>query len=445
MIDVLEEQYASLSLTEKESEEVVVDINHVEEVLSSGENCLIMQLLTRKHYNHEVFKQTMRKVWRTVKGVKIRDLNSDFSLAEFEDVKDKVKVLREGPWAFDKQLVLLKEFDGLVQAKGLTIVHVPFWVRIYDLPLMARNSYVGKLIGSLIGEFLEVDLAKGEFEWGEFMRVRVLLDISTPLQRRKKLKLGDENYCWVRLVYERLPDFCYQCGLLGHSLRECAEFISVNAEIDQLPYGAWLRAGFSSPKRGWQVGAGARSKEGSRNADPPQPMAVEPAKGVSVPPVNEGATAELVGNLPLREGASITERVTVGEKNMGPVFVEKLFSLDSPVVAHEGNAKMDKGRVGSGDTSNSERVGGSVTPAINEDHLVDVPIVKSSEMGLGPSLGSTEVGVRHPGPHTQERGRKPTKEAAELTKGPNCCTPNSNSKARLLENLQQLVEFPIGH
>ncbi|KAF5463985.1 hypothetical protein F2P56_014103 [Juglans regia] len=209
MTDSLGKKYASLSLTEKESEEVVVEINQVEEVLYRGENCLIMQLLTRKHYNHEVFKQTMRKVWRTVKGVKIRDLNSDFNLVEFEDVKDKVKVLREGPWAFNKQLVLLKEFDGLVQANGLTIVHAPFWVRIYDLLLMAQNSYVGKLIGNLIGDFLEVDLAKGEVEWGEFMRVRVLLDISKPLQRRKKLKLGDENYCWVRLVYERLPNFCY--------------------------------------------------------------------------------------------------------------------------------------------------------------------------------------------------------------------------------------------
>lgn len=47
-------------------------------------------------------------------------------------------------------------------------------IRIYDLPLMARNVYVGNLICGALGEVFEVDLDRGEMQWGEYMRVQVI-------------------------------------------------------------------------------------------------------------------------------------------------------------------------------------------------------------------------------------------------------------------------------
>lgn len=36
---------------------------------------------------------------------------------------------------------------------------------------MARNEYVSKKLGEKLGTVEEVDLEKGEVEWGEYMRV----------------------------------------------------------------------------------------------------------------------------------------------------------------------------------------------------------------------------------------------------------------------------------
>lgn len=47
--------------------------------------------------------------------MKFRDLNSTLMLAEFENRRDKEKVLREGPWSFGKHLVLNQEVDGKQQ------------------------------------------------------------------------------------------------------------------------------------------------------------------------------------------------------------------------------------------------------------------------------------------------------------------------------------------
>lgn len=47
-----------------------------------------------------------------MQGVQFHDLNSTLSLVEFDDLRDKERVLREGPWSFHKQLVMVQEVDG---------------------------------------------------------------------------------------------------------------------------------------------------------------------------------------------------------------------------------------------------------------------------------------------------------------------------------------------
>lgn len=63
MEDDLHILYTKMSLTEKESEYVVVDLDELANVLPCGEKCLFTKLYTDKYYNKEAFKGTMRKVW----------------------------------------------------------------------------------------------------------------------------------------------------------------------------------------------------------------------------------------------------------------------------------------------------------------------------------------------------------------------------------------------
>lgn len=49
-------------------------------------------------------------------------------------------------------------------------------------------------------------------------------------------------FSWVNFKYERLSTFCFVCGLMGHSDRDC-NLVYANPEMD-IPraYGVWLRA-----------------------------------------------------------------------------------------------------------------------------------------------------------------------------------------------------------
>ncbi|KAF5463842.1 hypothetical protein F2P56_013970 [Juglans regia] len=122
----------------------------------------------------------MRKVWRIAKSIRFRDLNSIFMLIEFDDIWDKDRVLRDGSWSFDKHLVLMTEVEGCQQVHQIQITEALFWIRLHDLPLIARNEYVRNLIRKVVGEVVEMDLDEGEMKWG-FMRVRIKLDIMIPL------------------------------------------------------------------------------------------------------------------------------------------------------------------------------------------------------------------------------------------------------------------------
>ncbi|KAL0439101.1 UNVERIFIED_CONTAM: hypothetical protein Slati_2393100 [Sesamum latifolium] len=74
--------------------------------------------------------------------------------------------------------------------------------------------------------------------------MRVGLNVNKPLKRAMKVRSTSGEELLVRFTYERLPNFCYLCGLLGHIDRYCQLRFSEGFEhqVEPLPYGAWLRA-----------------------------------------------------------------------------------------------------------------------------------------------------------------------------------------------------------
>lgn len=76
-----------------------------------------------------------------------------------------------------------------------------------------------------MGEVVEIDVQESGVHWGLCLRVKVCLDVTKRLVRGKKITVeGGGGECrWINFKYERLPNFCYRCGLLNHALKECPE------------------------------------------------------------------------------------------------------------------------------------------------------------------------------------------------------------------------------
>ncbi|KAI8009448.1 hypothetical protein LOK49_LG06G02593 [Camellia lanceoleosa] len=126
----------------------------------------------------------------------------------------------------------------------ITFSTMAVWVHVSNLPLISMTSDVGVLLGNQLGQFLDMEYGDDGIAWGRTLRLRVEINIAKPLRRGLKLAVSGRDSIWVTLTYEKLPNFCFYCGLLGHSVRDCANKI-LGGEVEvgaPLQYGSWLRA-----------------------------------------------------------------------------------------------------------------------------------------------------------------------------------------------------------
>ena len=59
------------------------------------------------------------------------------------------------------------------------------------------------------------------FRETKFIRIRVDMPIDKPLRRGGNIVNIEGEKFWVSFKYERLPNFCFLCGLLGHDKKHC--------------------------------------------------------------------------------------------------------------------------------------------------------------------------------------------------------------------------------
>ena len=93
------------------------------------------------------------------------------------------------------------------------------------------------------------------------------LPINRPLRKGGNIVNPDGEKFWVSFKYERLPTFCFLCGILGHDERHCLGNSNIPEAHRQ--YGDWLRAngslkiGSEKPRSSGNDGYEARKESGS--------------------------------------------------------------------------------------------------------------------------------------------------------------------------------------
>lgn len=183
------------------------------------------------------------------------NLSNGIFLAQFTQRWDKARVLCNGSSFFDKNIVLMQDYDGNCQSSKICLDHASFWIRLYDLSLNYMNGSIVRHIGNSLWEVEDIDIPEKSLVWGEFLRICVKLDIHKPLPRIKRLCLGNSDAVWVRLKYEKLPNLCYYCGLFELVDRDCTLQVThrIQFEEEGFPFGPWLRVeGGAMKNRGRQ-------------------------------------------------------------------------------------------------------------------------------------------------------------------------------------------------
>ena len=244
MADEIIEKWSSLKITQAEDQIVSLDNDNSDIQQEAIALSIVGKVLTDRPYNFEAFKRTMNQIWAISKGAIFCPVENNLFIVQFAHARDRAKVMDGCPWTFDQSLVLMREIEGSAQPSNITLTHCPFWMRIYNLPFDSRTEKDVKTIAGSIGEVIEVE--KDEVQWDRSARVKIMMNITKPIRRLQHIRNKAGGVSMIEFKYERLPTFCYVCGLIGHIERDCGT-VAEEDRVMEKQWGSWLRA---SPRRG---------------------------------------------------------------------------------------------------------------------------------------------------------------------------------------------------
>ena len=231
----------NLKLTREEEEDIVVANSSSSGNLEECSLSLFGRLLSDRHQNLRALKNTLRAAWKMGSDLRIVEVGNSILQFKFGSKCQLEWVEKSGPWNFENNLLLLCRWRKGLTSKNICFSHSPFWVQIWGLPFENMVENFGREIGSKIGKVLEVDKRALQADQAKFLRVRVEVQLDKPLRRGGFVKNDENDRIWVDFRYERLPIFCYKCGILGHDDKHCLVNPMENPAGNQ--YGEWLKAG----------------------------------------------------------------------------------------------------------------------------------------------------------------------------------------------------------
>ena len=239
MVEVLN-AWKNLSQTAEESTKLSLTKS---KNLRRKEYVLVAKFLTKRALNVEAIRRTFKPLWRARNEFKIREAGDHILLIVFELETDVERVLAQEPWSFDKRLILFQRYDYSILAKHLRFTKIMFWVQIHGLPMRMLDSKTTIKLGETLGEVSTKETEK-EMVGGDFVQVRVKIDVSKPLSQGRRIVLDEDIETWVSFKYEKLTNFCYWCGMVSHEEKECKIWLARKGpnSHEQQEYGAWLWA-----------------------------------------------------------------------------------------------------------------------------------------------------------------------------------------------------------
>lgn len=189
-------------------------------LISPEGGLLLGSLYSNRSYAPKTLERIMVSLWRPVYDVRMVEQERNILLFSFENKVGMQRVLDDGPGRFDDHFLLLKEISDPASADRELLRNLPIWVQVHDVPFQWLTITVEHAIADKLGEVLKVDENSEGVTGLGFLRARIEIDVAEPLPRKMQVYVGSGSF-WVKFKFERLPNFCYRCGMVDHTELYC--------------------------------------------------------------------------------------------------------------------------------------------------------------------------------------------------------------------------------
>ncbi|KAE8788264.1 hypothetical protein D1007_37659 [Hordeum vulgare] len=332
----VENLMAHLRLTTAESTAVIIDdVDDLEMV--DPNQAFVGKVMSSNVLHIETIKSAMRPAWGNPRGLNFNSVGDNLFVVEFGSQADRDRVMEGSPWRVGKHAVLLKFFDADISPVDVVFDRLAIWARITKLPTRLMRAARGIEIAKPIGNVMRVETDDLGHCWGLYMRIRVEVDVQKPLLCYVTVILSRlQSSATYEVKYERLPLYCFSCGLLGHSALGCANPADRDENGD-LPYSA---------KR-LSVDDGMKTSGGSHSGS-------FASRGTSHVPGSRGSAGSSA-----RGGRDGGRGARKGQRDAGSVFFPEGRDWKRPGPGISGSGKRDGGLQCSTNYQSDEEYNGS--------------------------------------------------------------------------------------
>ncbi|KAL3512771.1 hypothetical protein ACH5RR_025488 [Cinchona calisaya] len=189
MAEELAKNFEKFELSKKEQVVVKLCKEDVEYNAVKYDKCLIEKIIGERVMNFVGVKIFTSQMWGYPKKLEVIELGVNTFQFFFDNMMDLDKVLKRKPWVIDNQLLE------------------------YAYPLDYKRDWHKDW-----GCDTEVIVPNTRGKKGKHVKVLAEIDLNQPLLRRTMLNFNNMTR-WVEFTYEKCPDFCYKCGIIGYNER----------------------------------------------------------------------------------------------------------------------------------------------------------------------------------------------------------------------------------
>ncbi|KAM0875582.1 hypothetical protein ACQ4PT_036698 [Festuca glaucescens] len=228
-----------LDLCDDEQDEVVIGAEAAKEFQLAARWLAIAKVHTTRNFSADALFGKMKAIWNLSRDPICREAGENLFVFQMHCLGDWKKVVHQGPWTFRGWAVLIEDYDGKEDPEEISFGGLYVWAQIHGIPELYRKNSVVDDLARRIGKTKEVQMSPKLFYEGNYVRIRVMIDVHSSLKHVVKLTVEGGGKKWLFIKYEKVPFFCKHCGLIGHSHEECGDGVW---SAKDLQYGDFMLA-----------------------------------------------------------------------------------------------------------------------------------------------------------------------------------------------------------
>ncbi|KAJ4841444.1 hypothetical protein Tsubulata_035915 [Turnera subulata] len=140
--------------------------------------------------------------------------------------------LLDGPWIVFGHALSVQHWSPCFRASKGVIERATVWVRFPGIPVDRYHPEILYGLGDMVGQTVRADEHTLKMERGQFAKMAIVVDLTKPLPCT--IRVDDEE---LKVVYERIPQICFQCGKTDHSQEVCPDRGEANGPAATVPQG----------------------------------------------------------------------------------------------------------------------------------------------------------------------------------------------------------------